>query len=623
LDHVGLILGIEMSRLARSNKDWHQLLELCALFGALLADQEGLYDPQQYNDRLLLGLKGTISEAELHLIRQRSWNGLVNKARRGQLHNHPPVGYVCGVDGELELDPDEGVQAVVRLVFAKFEEIGSVHGVLKYLVENRITIPIRSQSRANKGELEPHRPNLVQLSNMLHHELYAGAYCWARRPTDPRRKVTGRAGSGRRLVAPEDCRVFIRDRYPGFISWEQYQRNVRRLQENRSRIDAPGVARGGRSLLSGLVICAKCGRRLRVTYTDRDHSRYACVNARTQYGLPTCQSFAGRSLEQLLEKQILRMLKPAAVEVSLAAADDLEREQHTQEEHWRLRLERSRYATDRAARQYHAVEPENRLVARELERRWEQCIREQQVVKEEYERFHEQQPASLSDVQREKIRALATDIRALWRSAKCSQKDRQTIIRHLVDKIVVNTAAHSPILDVAIHFAGGFISRHELRRPIGRWDQLPEYPQLLRRLKALADGQRTAGQIAERLNEEGWHPPKIRETFNAPMVQMLLERSGLHGKRPGARRHELLRRHEWWLNDLARQLDMPQATLHNWRKRGWVHSRQLKGPQGRWILWADPSELKRLRSLRSCARSWYNQPVSEALTTPKRRRLDS
>lgn len=192
-----------------------------------------------------------------------------------------------------------------------------------------------------------------------------------------------------------------------------------------------------------------------------------------------------------------------------------------------------------------------------------------------------------------------------------------------MDKIVVNTAGNSPILEVAIHFAGGFISRHEVRRPIGRWDHMPEYPQLLRRIKELANGQRTARQIAERLNEEGWHPPKRRETFNAPMVQMLLGRLGLQRKRPGAMHNELLRGHEWWLSDLARKLDVPPATLHNWRERGRVHSRQLKGPQGRWILWADPSERKRLRSLRSCARGWYNQPMSEALTTPKQRRLDS
>lgn len=307
---------MEMSRLARSNKDWHQLLELCAIFGALRADQEGLYDPQQYNDRLLRGLKGRISEAELHLIRQRSWNGQVNKAPRGQWNNHPPVGYVCDADGELELDPDEEVQAVVRLVFAKFEELGSVNGVLKYLVENGIKIPIRSQSRANKGELEPHRPNLVQLSNMLHHALYAGAYCWARRPTDPKRKATGRTGARRRLVAPEDCRVFIKDRCPAFISYEQYQRNMQRLRENRSRIDARGVARGGGSLLSGLVVWAKCGCRLRVSYSGPDHPPYTCGNARTQYGLPTWQSFAGRSLDQLLERQILRVLEPACVELS-------------------------------------------------------------------------------------------------------------------------------------------------------------------------------------------------------------------------------------------------------------------------------------------------------------------
>ncbi len=546
----------------------------------------------------------------------------MNKARRGQLNNHPQVGYVSDADGELELDPDEEVQAVVRLIFAKFEEIGSVHGVLKYLVENGIKIPIRSQSRVNKGELEPHRPNLVQLSNMLHHALYAGAYCWARRPTDPKRKAAGRAGSRPRLLAPEDCRVFLKDRYPAYIKWEQYQRNVQRMQQNRSRIDARGIARGGGSLLAGLVVCAKCGRRLRVSYSDPDHPRYTCSFARTQYGSPTCQSFAGRLLDQLLERQILRVLEPAAVELSLAATADLEREQQTQEKHWRLRLERARHATDRAARQYHAVEPENRLVARELERRWEQCMHEQQDIEEEHERFRQEQPAGLNDAQREQIRALATEIPALWRSAQCTPKDRQDIMRHLVDKVVVDTSANSPILDVAIHFAGGFVSHHELRRPMGRWDQMSEYPELLQRVKALANGQRTVGQIAEVLNQENWHPPR-RKTFNVPMAQALLERIGLQGKRPGDRRDDQLQRHEWWLGDLARKLDVTQPTLHNWRKRGWVHGRQLKGPQGRWILWADASELKRLRSLRSCARGWYNQPMSETLTAPKQRQDDS
>jgi DNA invertase Pin-like site-specific DNA recombinase len=619
LDHVGIILGMEMSRLARSCKDWHQLLELCAIFGVLLADQEGMYDPQQYNDRLLLGLKGTISEAELHLIRQRSWNGLMNKARRGQLHNHPPVGYVCRPDGELDLDPDEQVQAVVRLIFAKFDQIGSVYGVLRYLVINGIQIPMRSQSRANKGALELHRPNQTTLSNILQHPLYAGAYSWGRRPIDRRHKVAGRPGGCRRTLKPEDCLAFIKDRCPAFITWDQHQRNLRRLQQNRSRMESPGVSRGGQALLSGLVICGKCGCRLRVAYHDSDYRRYTCMTPRAVYGLPICQGFTGRPLEQLVERQVLRVLEPAAVELALAAADDVEREHRTLNEQWRLRLERARYATDRAARQYHAVEPENRLVARELERRWEECMQAQRGAEEEYERFCKQQPAALTEVQLERVRALAKDVPALWRSQECSAKDRQDIVRCLVDQVVVNTSASSPTLEVAIHFAGGFVSHHELRRPVGRWDQLPEYPQLISRVKELTGEHRTAGQIAQKLNQEGWHPPKQRATFNAPMVQMLLARVGSPGKRPARMVADLLKTNEWWLSDLARELDVAQPTLHNWLRRGWVHARQLRGPQSCWILWADSDELNRLRSLRGCERTWYNQPMGANLTTPKPR----
>jgi DNA invertase Pin-like site-specific DNA recombinase len=253
LDHVALILGIEMSRPARSCKDWNQLLELCALFQTLLADQDDLYDPGDYNDRLLLGLTGIMSEAELHILRGRMLAGKRNKARRGELFNHAPIGYVRLPGGGVALDPDEQAQDVVRLIFDKFEELGTISGLLRYLVRNEIRLGIRPHCGSHRGELQWRRPNRVTLTFMLHHPIYAGAYSHGRRPTDPRRKVPGRPATGRKLVPMSQWEVLIRDRLPGYISWERYEANLERLARNRARVSAMGAAREGNSLLAGLV----------------------------------------------------------------------------------------------------------------------------------------------------------------------------------------------------------------------------------------------------------------------------------------------------------------------------------------------------------------------------------
>lgn len=619
LDHVGLVLGIEMSRLARSCKDWHQLLELCAVFDTLLADQDGLYNPQNYNDRLLLGLKGTLSEAELHILRQRMEQGRMNKARRGELLNHPPTGYVRGPTGDLQLDPDEQVQAVIRLIFRKFDELGSINAVLCYLVDNDIRLGIRPHWGPDRGTLQWRRPNRVTLTNLLHRPLYAGAYSWGLRPVDPRRKIPGRPSTGRRVARATECAVLIKDRWPAYITWDQYQANLKQMEDNRARWNFPGAVREGAALLKGLLVCGTCGRRLLVSYGNGGQPRYACQRNRLDYGETTCQSLAGRRLDELMARQVLTVLEPASLELSLAAAGDVERERAELDKHWQRRLERARYDRDRAARQYHVVEPENRLVARELEKRWEQTLLEERTLQEEYDRFQSRHPVALTATDRNQIRSLAGDIPRLWHSAKTPADDRQRIVRHLVERVVVTPQSDSEVVDVKIEFAGGFVSRHELRRSVARYDQMHDFPQLMERIGTLADEKRTARQIAEQLNREGWQPPKRRTTFNQAMVQSLLGRRGRRTPRPRSESDELLGPAEWWFTDLARSLDLPQPTLYSWIRRGWVHARQLPGPQGRWIVWADEEEQERLRRLRSCSRTWFNQPQPAELTTPKPR----
>lgn len=618
LGHVGVVLGIEMSRLARSCKDWHQLLELCALFDTLLADTDGLYDPRNYNDRLLLGLKGTLSEAELHVLRQRMNEGRLNKARRGELFNHPPMGYVRLPGGELGIDPDQQVQSVVRLIFEKFVELGTLNALLRYLVRNQIFLPVRPFSGAERGQLQWHRPNRQTLRNLLHHPIYAGAYTWGRRPVDPRRKVPGRAGTGRKVATAEQCQVLLKDRCPAYITWAQYEANRRHLAENRNLASTAGAPRQGPSLLGGLLICGQCGQRMNVQYGKRNVLRYACTRNYSNYAAPLCQGICGRVLDELIERLVLRVLEPASLELSLSAGADLQTEQRRLDQHWRQRLERARYDSDRAARQYHATEPENRLVVRELEKRWEQSLSAQRDVEETYARFLHEQPPQLSEADLAAMRALSTDIPSLWHSPQTTAAERQQIVRHLIEQVVLTAPSKQEVADVCVRWSGGFVSHHQLVRPVARYEQLRDYDQLSQRIMELRQAKQTSAQIAHALNAEGWRPPKRRATFNAGMVRSIFYRRGQAATRPAA---DVLAADEWWFTDLARLLGLPQPTLYSWMRRGWVNVRRVSMPHGqpRWALWADEEELDRLRRLRTCPRSWHCRPQAAELTRPKTR----
>lgn len=597
LDHVGLILGVEMSRLARSCRDWHQLLDVCAIFGTLIGDLDGLYDPVHYNDRLLLGLKGTMSEAELHVLKQRMLQGKLAKARRGELGMVLPIGYLRRPSREVVKEPDEQVQSVVSLIFEQFETRGTVHGVLRYLVDHGIRMPVRARSGPNTGELEWHRPNRVTLTNLLHNPIYAGAYVYGRRPTDPRRKQPGRPSTGRTVAAQGTWQVLIRDRLPAYIDWSRYEANVQQMAANRAV--ALGVARRGVGLLSGLIVCGRCGHRLAVSYSAGYH-RYHCSRQAVDYAERLCESLTGRILDEKITQLVLRALEPSALEVSLQVAQDIEAERRRLEDSWRQRLERAQYEVDRAMRQYNAVEPENRLVVRTLERQLEEKLAAQKVLQEDHDRVLAQQPATLTTEEREAIRALAADIPALWRAPTTTPAERQTIIRQMIDQIVVTVEGESERVGVVVHWVGGHQSRTSLVRPVARLDQLSYWTPLCDRIADLRRERLTSGEIAARLNAEGWRPPKRRPTFNASMVRAILSRRGL--ARSGARAvpaRPAVGLGQWRLPDLAAELGMPTISLYAWLRRGWVRGRQLD-EQGRpWLIEADAEEVARLRALRS------------------------
>jgi DNA invertase Pin-like site-specific DNA recombinase len=621
LDHVGILLGQDASRLARSDPDWVPMVRLCGLFHTLLGDYDGLYDPTDFNDRLLLGMKGIMSEAELHFLRSRMHDARLNKARRGEWFNHAAIGSVREPGRGLALDPDEQAQKVVRLVFDQFDRQGSLHGRLRDLVHHAIRLPVRPHFGPNRGPLEWHRPNRETLQNLLHHPVYAGSYRHGHRAVDPRRKVPGRRATGRTINQPEDCAVLLENRCPASITPERFWINQQRLAAHRARSDALGAVRQGPSLLGGILRCGRCGQRMMVAYSGRaSRLRYSCSRARIEYAEPFCQSLAGGVLDDLVAAQVLAALEPAALELSVAAADDLAQERARLHQNWRQQVERARSEAERARRQYDAVEPENRLVARELERRWEEALKEQRRLEEEYARFSRDQPQGLSACEREQIRALSRDLPALWQAPATTAADRQRIVRLLVEEVVVTVRGESEWVDVTIHWAGGSTSTHALVRPVQRYQQLADYGRLLERIDALRKAGQTLTAVAEQLNREGFHPPKRSATFTKEILSGLLAKRGRTGPRPRVVAEPgVLGEHEWLLTDLARELKMPPETLHRWIRVGWVHARKLPTPRGQWVIWADADERERMTRIRTCPRGWSDENILAQLTNPKAR----
>jgi DNA invertase Pin-like site-specific DNA recombinase len=613
LAHVGLVLALEMSRLARSCKDWHHLLEVCALFGGLLADQDGVYDPSDPNDRLLLGLKGTMSEVELHTMRNRLDRGRLHKAQRGELFCNVPLGYVLLPSGQPAFDPDEQAHAVTQLLFDKFEEIGTLRGLLRYLVQHDIRLPIRVHSGPDRGQLEWHRANMSTLATVLRHPLYAGAYVYGRHVNDAKAQYAG--GKRRVKVQPLAAwKVLLWDRWPAYISKERYLQNQQRLQHNRCLPQSPGHPRQGPALLAGIVACGHCQRRLAVRYRNGRAAFYCCEKQKCEARERTCHGLGCRELDALVSEQVLKALAPAALELSLKALEDAAQERARLNQHWQQQLQRARYDADLAERRYRAVDPAHRLVASSLEKQWEQSLHRQRQLQEDYERFLRVSPPRLSAAERATIEALATNIPALWQAPATTNADRKQIVRLLVERVIVRVRYHSEHVEATIHWKGGYQSEHTFTRSVLSYAQLQDFERLLQRLQQLRQSGSTAAQIAQVLNEEGFHPPSQRP-FTAATVHRLLLRRGLIGNERD--QDGLLAAHEWWLPDLARELQMSALKLRDWAARGWLHSRRT-AIQKYWVLWADGHELKRLRALLASSRRGVNTYECE-LTTPKKR----
>jgi DNA invertase Pin-like site-specific DNA recombinase len=464
LGHVGLILSIEVSRVARNSADWYRLLDLCGVTDTLIGDEDGLYHPGLFNDRLLLGLKGTMAEAELHVIRARLEGGIRNKAAKGQLRRGLPVGFLWGEeDGEVLFHPDQAVTHAIHCIFEKFTEMGSVRQVWLWLRSQSLSFPSQSHS---SSEIQWVTPTYTAVHQVLTNPVYAGAYTYGKTRQESYVDQTGRLRKHTRHLPRSKWMILIRDHHKGFIDWETYEMNQSRIGKNThpGPHQAAGAIREGSALLQGLATCGRCGRRLRVYYQGQ-HSTpgYYCAANHIANGRGLfCLRVGGVRIDEAVTHAFLEAIAPAGMEAALVAEKNLETDHEAALAQWRLQVERARYETERTERRYRSVEPENRLVARTLETEWESRLSELADAEAELARRQRQHPGPLTDEQRTRIRALAADLRRVWEAPTTTDRDRKELLQTLLDEVIIAVQPAESKAHLTLRWRGGAISELDL-----------------------------------------------------------------------------------------------------------------------------------------------------------------
>jgi DNA invertase Pin-like site-specific DNA recombinase len=506
LGHGGAVFSLEASRLARSCSDWYRLIEICALTDTLVVDEDGIYDPGQYNDHLLLGLKGTMSEAELHWLRLRLLGGKQRKAEQGQLRMRPPVGLVYDPAGHLVLDPDEEVRQAVRLLFAVFDQTGSALAVVKHFATHHLRFPVRHWGGTHDGELEWVELRHTRVLDVLHNPAYAGTYVYGRTRTrtHPLPGESPRIKGYQHRVAEDQWSVVLPEAHPGYISWAQFQRTQQRLDDNRTfrAEERRGAVREGAALLQGIVLCGRCGRRMGVRYLDDGAPCYVCCQVHKQMGGKTCQSLRGDGIDAAVAQLLLAAMHPAQLEISLATLEEIEERGRQIERQWQLRRERAQYEADVARRRFCAVEPENRLVARTLEREWNEKLAAVDALEREYAILPSLTTQMGNPVERERILALAQDLPAVWQAATTTQVERKQLLRFLMKDVALTRGESS--IQIGVRWQTEAVTSLSIPRPTPSPAMRRTDPAVVERIRALAPSQ-TDQHIAAVLNEEGWH----------------------------------------------------------------------------------------------------------------------
>jgi DNA invertase Pin-like site-specific DNA recombinase len=499
---VGAVFAIEASRLARNGRDWHTLIEFCGLVGTVIVDEDGIYDPQHSNDRLLLGMKGTMSELELSLFRQRSQEALKQKARRGALFLGVAAGYVKTGRDRIEKDPDQQVQGALRIVFAKFAELQSVRQVHMWLREEGIALPVKSLSAAAERRVVWRLPLYNTVHNILTNPIYAGTYAFGRTTSkvsveEGRKRV--RRGI-RRSLAEWD--VLLKDQHEGYISWAEFERNQRVIANNatgKGSAAARGAVRRGELLLAGLLRCGHCGRKMYVAYGGKA-GRYVCEGALVNHGTERCISFGGLRVDDAVGTEVVRILKPLGIEAAIKALDARAGETSAAKRQLELALQRARFEAAHARRQYDAVDPANRLVAGELERRWNEALQVVHRIESDIAALEAKKPVLLGEGERQQLMQLGTDLARAWSHPAATSATRKRILRTALSEIVVRVEAEN--IEMLLHWQGGDHTALKVKKNRAgehRWTIAEDTLSLVRELARLMPDR----QIARLLNRAG------------------------------------------------------------------------------------------------------------------------
>jgi|SRR5215468_777159 len=575
---VGMVLSLEAARLARNCSDWYRMLELCSIFGTVIADYELVYDPRLYHDRLLLGLAGMMSEAELHHIRMRMVEGQRHKAERGELRLPLPVGLERLPSGEVILNPDEEIQARLRLVFEKFVELGSSFAVVRYLRKHNLRIPTRPRRGPEPYDIVWLPAKREAVINILKRPAYAGAYVYGRTKTDLTRRKPGNKSSGVVQVPIDQWAICIQDVYPSYINWEQYLANQKRLDANRYMFKAgkQGAARGGQALLQGIALCGKCGARMWTKYRGArgEQAAYICNEKTRELSEPRCQGVLAAEIDAEIERQILMALEPDKISIALKAFEKMEEEDAGIERQWKLRLERARYEVERAQRQYHACEPENRLVARNLEKNWEAKLREAEKLEREREQWRRSQAIAVTVADRQEILALGENLPKIWYAKETTHVDHKRIARLLIKDVLLDRTREKGRVWIQINWQTGAMSQHWVKPQVRRYNDMEQADGLRRRVEELKAAGNRDGDIAEILNAEGFRTTtggKIDRNAVLHLRQIWEIDSDKKARRKVAERWD---DGSYTLEGAAAIIGVHPRTIYTWIARGMLDAQQ-------------------------------------------------
>jgi DNA invertase Pin-like site-specific DNA recombinase len=506
---VGVVLALEASRLARS-AEWHRLVEICVVTQTLLADEAAVYDPRDPNDRLLLGVKGTISEAELFTLRCRLHEGRWNKARRGELVRSLPVGLSRTESGDVVKDSDRQVQARLEYIFRLFDRHKVARQVLLQLNQEKLKIPAKVWGGPQHGTVIWKEPDFNDLIRLLHNPIYAGAYVYGQNEYDSfdRSPTNGKAKSHRRPLT--EWPVCIKDAYPAYITWKQFVQNQETLRTNGYRPESRGAPRKGRALLQGIVYCGRCGVRMSVLYYSTKEKRapgYGCFQEYNRRGGSTCQCFSSAGVDEAVTKLFLSVVSPAKIEIALQALDEWETDCAETRKQWQLQLQRADYEVELARRRYEAADPENRLVAAELEARWEEALHRREQLRRDSEQRERQQEQLLSEADRQRIRKLCGDLEQVWQADTTSMEDRKTLVRFLIKRVHLDGVTEEDKIRIDVEWHTETHTKLTINRPlVGVWAPKTPAAAVDRIHELLPEHDYFA--IAEKLNVEGFRTAK-------------------------------------------------------------------------------------------------------------------